>query len=85
MTRTGPQLPVLMVAGGPVAPPAPRLLATLAPPDGAGGFGTLVSAFGWRFCRLALSSQNGGCRYRLGAAAAATQLLGSGALYPARS
>lgn len=44
-----------------------------------------MSAYGWSFCRLALSSYNGGCRYRLGAAATATQPLGSGALHPARS
>ena len=83
LTRTGPQFPVLMVAGGPISPPAPPPLATLAPAKGLAGFGRAVSAFGGLFCRLTPTSQNVGCRYCSESASTVPSGVGSGALNPA--
>ena len=74
---------MLMVAGGPLSPPAPPPLATLAPAKGLAGFGRVVSAFGGRFYRLTPTSLYVGCRYCSESASPAPSGVGSGALSPA--
>ena len=71
-----------MVARGPGAPAAPPLLASLPPPDGAGGFGRAVARYARHFFRLALCGHNVGVRYRSAIASGCLWGAGSRALDP---